>query len=95
MALLEFSRVILGSLHVCVPTGTSLEQWETTERSLQHCFEEYGISHVTISPETYRDVSTAVSSSEEIGGGCRLPSHDDFGCAVNELKKRKASSTAA
>ncbi|KAJ7642744.1 CDF-like metal transporter [Mycena polygramma] len=30
--------VILASLHVCVPPGTSLEQWERTEQSLQHCF---------------------------------------------------------
>ncbi|KAF7356515.1 Zinc/cadmium resistance protein [Mycena venus] len=47
--------VILASLHVCVPPGTSLEQWERTEQSLQHCFAAYGVNHVTISPELYHD----------------------------------------
>ncbi|KAF9530456.1 CDF zinc transporter [Crepidotus variabilis] len=91
--------VLLGSLHVCVPLGTSLEQWEQTERYLQHCFEEYGIRHVTISPEIYRDSQTLTQASEDSMvqvGGCRLPSHDDFGCAVSDmLKKRKAASTPA
>ncbi|KIK08833.1 hypothetical protein K443DRAFT_671887 [Laccaria amethystina LaAM-08-1] len=82
--------VILASLHVCVPVGTSLEQWEKTEQILQHCFAEYGISHVTISPEIYRD-TLSTQLSEETIGGCRLPSHDDFGCAVSDLKKRKTS----
>ncbi|CAA7265131.1 unnamed protein product [Cyclocybe aegerita] len=87
--------VILGSLHVCVPLGTSLEQWERTERYLQHCFEEYGIKHVTISPEIHRDFQTLTESSEELAGGCRLPSHDDFGCAVSggDLKKRSVTRT--
>ncbi|KAJ3510496.1 hypothetical protein NLJ89_g4634 [Agrocybe chaxingu] len=87
--------VILGSLHVCVPLGTSLEQWERTERYLQHCFEEYGIKHVTISPEIHRDFQTLTQSSEELAGGCRLPSHDDFGCAVSggDLKKRNVTRT--
>ncbi|TFK39825.1 cation efflux protein [Crucibulum laeve] len=84
--------VILGSLHVCVPLGTTLEQWEKTEQSLQHCFSAYGISHVTISPEIQRESQTqSVSSEEFTGGGCRLPSQDDFGCAVSELKRRKTS----
>ncbi|PPQ64225.1 hypothetical protein CVT24_008601 [Panaeolus cyanescens] len=80
--------VILASLHVCVPQDTSMEQWERTERTLQHCFEEYGITHVTISPEIQRDFQTMTQISEELAGGCRLPSHDDFGCSVSELKKR-------
>jgi len=84
--------VILGSLHVCVPLGTSLQQWEKTERYLQHCFEEYGINHVTISPEIYRDFQISTQSSEDTGG-CRLPSHDGFGCAVSadSLKKRRVA----
>ncbi|PPQ67861.1 hypothetical protein CVT25_010300 [Psilocybe cyanescens] len=86
--------VILGSLHVCVPLGTSLEQWEKTERYLQHCFEEYGISHVTISPEIRRDFESTTSSTEHVKAGCRLPSEDDFGCAVSELKKRKVAGAA-
>lgn len=69
-----------------------MEDWETTERMLQHCFGEYGISHVTISPEIYRDYqTTSTHSADEVKGGCRLPSQDDFGCAVSELKKRKAN----
>ena len=84
-------RVILGSLHVCVPLGMSIEQWEITEYTLQHCFEEYGISHVTISPEIHRDLPATLGSSDDvIEGGCRLLSKDDFGCAVgSDLKKRK------
>ncbi|KAF8202282.1 CDF zinc transporter [Pholiota molesta] len=88
--------VILGSLHVCVPLGTSMEQWEKTERSLQHCFEEYGVSHVTISPETYRDFQTlSASSMEDMKTGCRLPSNDDFGCAVSDLKKRSVPTSTS
>jgi len=79
--------VILASLHVCVPTGTSLERWEQIEQTLQHCFQAYGISHVTISPELQR--SEAQSINDIVMGCSRLSSQDDFGCAVSELKKRK------
>ena len=74
----------------------SLEQWEITEHTLQHCFEEYGISHVTISPEIHRDLPATLGSSEDvIEGGCRLLSKDDFGCAVgSDLKKRKGTTGA-
>lgn len=81
--------VILASLHVCVPEGTTLEQWEKTEQYLQHCFSAYGISHVTISPEIQRDSQTIGSDIEEFKGGCRVPSEDEFGCSVNDLKKRR------
>ncbi|KXN87431.1 Zinc/cadmium resistance protein [Leucoagaricus sp. SymC.cos] len=82
--------VILASLHVCVPTGTSLEQWEQIERTLQHCFQAYGISHVTISPELQRSEAQSLNDLLVYTGGCsRLSSQDDFGCAVSELKKRR------
>ncbi|KAF5316208.1 hypothetical protein D9619_006417 [Psilocybe cf. subviscida] len=84
--------VILASLHVCIPIGTSMEEWEKTEQYLQHCFEEFGVSHVTISPEIYREPQSGSISVD--GGGCRLPSHDDFGCSVGELKKRKTTQGA-
>ncbi|KAF4611240.1 hypothetical protein D9613_006991 [Agrocybe pediades] len=84
--------VILASLHVCVPVGTSLDQWEDTERYLQHCFEEFGINHVTISPEIHREYDSTRTSTEDVKGGCRLPSDDDFGCAVSDFKKRKFAS---
>ncbi|KAF8906263.1 CDF zinc transporter [Gymnopilus junonius] len=83
--------VILASLHVCIPLGTSIEEWETTERYLQHCFEEYGINHVTISPEIQKDPETITQLTEDTKDSCRLPSHNDYGCAVNELKKRKVT----
>jgi len=87
--------VILGSLHVCVPIGTSLKQWERTEKYLQHCFEEYGISHVTISPEIHQDSPALTdSNNEEMTGKCRVPSEGDFGCAVNTLRKRRVDTTA-
>jgi zinc transporter 1 len=85
--------VILGSLHVCVPIGTSLKQWERTEKYLQHCFEEYGISHVTISPEIRQDSASLAESDETMTGKCRLPSEGDFGCAVKTLKKRRVVAT--
>ncbi|GLB41698.1 putative cation efflux family protein [Lyophyllum shimeji] len=82
--------VILASLHVCVPPGTSLEEWEKTEACLQHCFSAYGISHVTISPEIFRE-SQLETQTDELppAGKCSLPSQDEFGCAVSELKRRK------
>lgn len=58
---------------------------------LQHCFGEYGINHVTISPEIYRDYQTLSTDMADVKGGCRLPSHDDFGCVVGELKKRNTN----
>ncbi|KAH6915938.1 cation efflux family-domain-containing protein [Coprinopsis sp. MPI-PUGE-AT-0042] len=81
--------VILASLHVCIPAETTLAEWEKTEQSLQHCFTEYGIRHVTISPEIYRDRSSTVSTSEEAAGGCSLPSQDEYGCSFNSLKQRR------
>lgn len=84
--------VILGSLHVCVPLGTSLEQWGKIEQSLQHCFEEYGISHVTISPEFEWETHTEMESAD-IFIGCRLPSKDEFGCAVDIRKRVILSAT--
>jgi len=87
--------VILGSLHVCVPIGTSLKQWERTEKYLQHCFEEYGISHVTISPEIRQDSPSLSDSNETMTGNCTLPSEGDFGCAVNTLKRRRVVAPTA
>ncbi|EAU90495.1 hypothetical protein CC1G_00879 [Coprinopsis cinerea okayama7 len=76
--------VILATLHVCVPSGTTLAEWEKTEQHLQQCFHEYGISHVTISPEIYRD-SARTSTDDFIG----CSSQDPFGCSVTDLKQRK------
>ena len=91
-----FFRVILGSLHVCVPIDTSLKQWERTEKYLKHCFEEYGINHVTISPEVGRDSQILSNSSEGVTGNCRMPSDEgDFGCAVNTLTKRRVVTATA
>lgn len=82
--------VILASLHVCIPIGTTLEQWETMEKTLQYCFLAYGISHVTISPEIQRSETHPPSEADATVLRCsRLDFHDDFGCAVSELKKRK------
>jgi zinc transporter 1 len=89
-------RVILASLHVCVPPGTSLEQWERTEQSLQHCFAAYGVNHVTISPELYRDPASA---AQTLAGDdiviCKSASHQEgLGCAVGELRSlRKRAQT--
>jgi zinc transporter 1 len=87
----KFTSVVLASLHVCLPAGTSLEQWEEIEQILQHCFQAYGISHVTISPELPRSEPQHLNDLLAPTGGCnRLSSsQDEFGCAVSELKKRK------
>ncbi|TFK29694.1 CDF zinc transporter [Coprinopsis marcescibilis] len=86
--------VILASLHVCIPVGTTFLQWEKTEQYLQHCFAEYGIGHVTISPEIQRESSESSEGSgcDEAFGGCRAPSRDEFGCSVADLKKRRPGS---
>ncbi|KAK7025226.1 cation efflux protein [Favolaschia claudopus] len=88
--------VILASLHVCVPLGTSLEQWERTEQSLQHCFAAYGVNHVTISPELYHDSATQTLSGEDMVI-CKSSAQDGFGgCAVGErMRKRPATEQAA
>jgi len=87
--------VILASLHVCVPPGTSLEQWERTERSLQHCFAAYGVNHVTISPELYRDSAAQTLSGDDIII-CKSSHQEGLGCAVGErsLRKRPAADSA-
>lgn len=85
---------ILASLHVCVPSGFSLNDWEKTERSLQHCFSEYGVSHVTISPEIGKEQALdaeglIVGPSSENTPMSTCSSRDHFGCAVDGMKKRK------
>jgi len=86
--------VILASLHVCVPPGTSLEQWERTEQSLQHCFAAYGVNHVTISPELHRDSAAQTLSDDIIV--CKSSNQEGLGCAVGErsLRKRPAVDSA-
>ncbi|KAJ7170488.1 CDF zinc transporter [Mycena crocata] len=81
--------VILASLHVCVPPGTSLEQWEDTEQCLQHCFAAYGVNHVTISPEvSHGDSAAQTLTGEEIV--CKSASHhESLGCAIGERSLRK------
>ncbi|KAJ7591650.1 putative CDF zinc transporter [Mycena floridula] len=74
--------LILASLHVCVPPGTTIEQWEETEKSLQHCFSAYGVNHVTISPEVYRPTGSPADSSEEMAL-CKSATNERAGCADN------------
>ncbi|KXN81685.1 Zinc/cadmium resistance protein, partial [Leucoagaricus sp. SymC.cos] len=82
--------VILASLHVCVPAGISLPEWEQIEQTLQHCFQAYGITHATIAPELQRYETQPLDDlSVPIGGCSRLSSDDSFGCPVGELKKRR------
>ncbi|KAF5367854.1 hypothetical protein D9757_013696 [Collybiopsis confluens] len=92
-------NVISASVHVCVPPETSFQKWEKTEQSLQHCFSEYGVDHVTIAPEVHDSTrpldgrtATATAISEEGGetrddellGTCKMPSKDGFGCVIGE-----------
>ncbi|KAJ3729862.1 putative CDF zinc transporter [Lentinula raphanica] len=87
-------NVILASVHVCIPFGTSLEEWEKTEQILHHCFSEYGVAHATISPEVHRTVSQSSDTSQtqtmvdehgdELLGTCKIPSKDGFGCIFGD-----------
>ncbi|KAJ7696573.1 CDF zinc transporter [Mycena rosella] len=86
--------VILASLHVCVSPGTSLEQWERTERSLQQCFAAYGVNHVTISPERFRDSAAQTLSGEDMGVCKSALSLEGLGCAVGDLRKRAPADSA-
>ncbi|KAJ7765521.1 putative CDF zinc transporter [Mycena maculata] len=83
--------VILASLHVCVSPGTTLEEWERTERCMQHCFVAYGVNHVTISPELFRDNAAQPLEGEDVVI-CKSASHQEgLGCAVGDghtLRKR-------
>ncbi|KAJ7130619.1 CDF zinc transporter [Mycena epipterygia] len=90
--------LILASLHVCVPPGTSLEQWEVTERRLQHCFAAYGVNHVTISPElSVSRESATLSGDRDDAIMCKSASHQEgLACAVGEksLRKRAVANSA-
>ena len=55
---------------------------------MQQCFTGYGITHVTISPEIQKDTDS-ISLAEDLFGGCKYPSQDDFGCSVIGLKLEK------
>ncbi|KAJ7642751.1 cation efflux protein [Mycena polygramma] len=81
--------VILASLHVCVPPGTSLEQWERTEQSLQHCFAAYGVNHVTISPELHRDGTETLSGDDSVMKCKSASDQEGRGCAVSKRSLRK------
>jgi len=82
--------IILGSLHVCVSPGMSLGEWEKTEQYLQHCFAAYGINHVTISPERSKVTPGDAQFDEELIPGLSCPSsQDQYGCVIENIKKRK------
>jgi len=80
--------VVLASLHVRVSDGTSLEEWEQTQLHLQECFAAYDIWHATISPEIQSGIGQ-MSTSDNEGGGCNNPFHQDgFGCDVGQVRRR-------
>ncbi|KAJ3564231.1 hypothetical protein NP233_g8434 [Leucocoprinus birnbaumii] len=83
-------KIIMASLHFCVVPGTSLEELERIESILLHCFIDYGIDHVTISPELdLNQVRKVPNGGATYPGGCkRLSFYDEFGCSVTEMKKR-------
>ncbi|KAJ7180746.1 putative CDF zinc transporter [Mycena filopes] len=73
--------VILASLHVCVPPGTSLEQWERTEQVLAALFR--GAAHL----KSLSGEDTILCKSQDSG----------FKCAVGEsrlIRKRAPSDNA-
>ncbi|GJJ07238.1 hypothetical protein Clacol_001438 [Clathrus columnatus] len=82
---------ILASLHVCVPSGLSLKDWEAAEQSLQHCFSEHGITHVTISPEIGKEGAESAPLYSENAVTTTCSTRDQFGCAIDGMKKRRAN----
>ncbi|TRM65625.1 cation efflux family-domain-containing protein [Schizophyllum amplum] len=58
--------VILASVHVCVSPALSMVEWQETEHYLQQCFTEFGVGHVTISPELHDSESPTVSGGDLI-----------------------------
>ncbi|KAF9067654.1 putative CDF zinc transporter [Rhodocollybia butyracea] len=89
--------VILASVHVCVPSGMSLLEWEEIERSLHHCFAEYGVAHVTISPELHQTASQT-ADSQTIEGVCKVSPKDGPGCIFDDkpvMRRRNTQHTHA
>lgn len=52
-------------MHVEVPSGTTLVQWEKIEGCLRECMAAYGVTHVTVGPEV---IAVAGRSEEGVGG---------------------------
>lgn len=70
----------MASLHVEVPVGTTLHQWEKIEGTLRECMLAYGVSHVTVGPEVTAD------RSEETGQyRSKSSCHGLLGCSVAVL----------
>ncbi|KAJ3780484.1 putative CDF zinc transporter, partial [Lentinula aff. detonsa] len=100
-------NVILASVHVCVPFGMSLDEWENTEQILHHCFSEYGVAHATISPEVHRASSQVYDNQtqtmvdepgDELLGTCKVHLKDGFGCIfgdnpANTMRRRDIGSS--
>jgi len=77
-------KVIVASMHVVVPVGTTLNQWEKIEGRLRECMSAYGVDHLTVGPEV------SIPASEDAVEG-RSACHDALGCSGNEsLRNRKA-----
>lgn len=99
MIVLKLYRIILASVHVCVPSGTSLQEWEDTEKSLRHCFSEYGITHVTVSPELHRlqsdtETQTVLNQTGEEQSGARTMSpKDGYGCVIGDISGMRKRDT--
>nr|GAT45752.1 predicted protein [Mycena chlorophos] len=91
-------KVTLASLHVCVPRGTTLEEWERTERELHHCFSAYGVNHVTMSVEVgHSPESPRASADDTIICKSGASQEGKTQCAVGDiraLKKRVPSDSA-
>lgn len=82
----------------------SLVEWEETERSLHHCFAEYGVAHVTISPELHHAASQTSTQTMEGGTGdellgkCKVFSKDGSGCIFDDkpvIRKRSTQHSHA
>jgi zinc transporter 1 len=71
-------KVIVASLHVEVPVGTTLSQWGKIEGRLRECMAAYGVSHLTVGPEVSTDTIVGPMSEGKSKSTC----HGLLGCSA-------------
>jgi len=84
--LLHYPSDYLASFHVLVSPTTTITQWRRIEENLRKCMAEYGITHVTIGPES----SVLLPDAD---GRLKLTCSDNFVCITNDKNIRTVSVT--
>ena len=76
----------LASFHVLVSPATTIQLWRRIEENLRQCMTEYGVTHVTIGPESSVLVPDA-------SGRLQLNCSNQFVCNTHEKSAQIASMT--